>query len=1062
MDGIEEKLILEQHEMCGNRQMYIQMQPQQIAERLSKMQATKKEADLKYVRQDFSNAILAYNDLLSQLQQLGSVPDVELMQLRTASSALQCLMKLENYEEALQMSIFALSCPSLILAPHLASKLYLMKSKVLLHFKEYEAAIICLDRSIALEFEMQRKEMKKGEWEGNNKCTVSDKNKEYRDELTELICSEREGFVAIPPIPKPLPDDELVAICKSILQLSAPSILNVNVTSAEPLIDAVDEIKTSLEALLANRGFLDRKVYLNQSNNDIIAITADTLVDDATKAAKQWTEVNMVQLVCSAAVNINRYCFERKSRERQMRIPAEGTQSNGEGVKDPLNPDIVAPLLQLLLDKGSLATQRIADDKYSTPLHLTCWANAVECTAILIHYGALAIVTDVNGYNPLLVACSTQIVMETEDFAKGTQMYGNKDEKKSKEKTEAEEKEGEDTGIEGEEKEKEEEKEGEDTGIEGEENEKEKEKEKEKIGSMTTLQANRAIIRLLIKNGASGFINHITNEGMSATAFIAQRDDVETLTLLIQSGASINKRNFNGNSIMSCAVIGQLISTQMYSDILSDPVLAIDDGRCISLLLAYAAGMDKFTQEKQQSSYYMEEMLQDRRCAFFGSSISSFYIRMGNLVRSNMQSDGYGVSISNTTSSEKDDSGDDVQHQIRQCCTQLLSFAFPRLDGLQFNMPTSLHEYCTITNSLQENGHGNGTADDLRTTASDNPLLTFYKSILDIYPDILSHPWQLHKPLTIGSASHPSQEIVYIPGSRPHRGQLNTVSKMSPAFYPKQWIHILKREEDGIHSNYFDLGKYLGKMDVNTEKGSIAQVFASLFVQDLEMPSKYRAKTVFVEPNDPRINNLSTFNARNDDNSNKEKNAVLLNDEGYITRPEVYDCFIKTLWVPVSHTFGHVIPSAEALQCLLDANVATMSLLEKRAQRKKKGASSLPVHKGAPLVVEYWEAVLKRMSLVNGNPCENSALVLYAAEDIEEIMFEELWLPSLLAVLESATHSHLVVIEEALSNETTSTKDFIPAILKSSGWEMTRIGSFQLPTFAYAKLMTMSVMRLER
>ena len=169
MDGIEEKLILEQHEMCGNRQMYIQMQPQQIVERLSKMQATKKEADLKYVRQDFSNAILAYNDLLSQLQQLGSVPDVELMQLRTASSALQCLMKLENYEEALQMSIFALSCPSLILAPHLASKLYLMKSKVLLHFKEYEAAIICLDRSIALEFEMQRKEMKKGEWEGNNK-----------------------------------------------------------------------------------------------------------------------------------------------------------------------------------------------------------------------------------------------------------------------------------------------------------------------------------------------------------------------------------------------------------------------------------------------------------------------------------------------------------------------------------------------------------------------------------------------------------------------------------------------------------------------------------------------------------------------------------------------------------------------------------------------------------------------------------------------------------------------------------------------------------------------------
>ena len=72
-------------------------------------------------------------------------------------------------------------------------------------------------------------------------------------------------------------------------------------------------------------------------------------------------------------------------------------------------------------------------------------------------------------------------------------------------------------------------------------------------------------------------------------------------------------------------------------------------------------------------------------------------------------------------------------------------------------------------------------------------------------------------------------------------------------------------------------------MDVNTEKGSIAQVFASLFVPNLEMPSKYRAKTVFVEPNDPRINNLSTFNARNDDNSTKEKNAVLLNDEGYIT-----------------------------------------------------------------------------------------------------------------------------------------------------------------------------------
>ena len=46
---------------------------------------------------------------------------------------------------------------------------------------------------------------------------------------------------------------------------------------------------------------------------------------------------------------------------------------------------------------------------------------------------------------------------------------------------------------------------------------------KEEIGSMTTLQTNRAIIQLLIKNGASGFINHITNEGMSASNFIAQR-----------------------------------------------------------------------------------------------------------------------------------------------------------------------------------------------------------------------------------------------------------------------------------------------------------------------------------------------------------------------------------------------------------------------------------------------------------------------------------------------------------------------------------------------------------
>ena len=107
-----------------------------------------------------------------------------------------------------------------------------------------------------------------------------------------------------------------------------------------------------MEALLANRGFLDRKVYLNQSNNDIIAITADTLVDDATKAAKQWTEVNMIQLVCSAAVNINRYCFERKSRERQMRIPAEGTQSNGEGVKDPLNPDVASSIATITTGQG--------------------------------------------------------------------------------------------------------------------------------------------------------------------------------------------------------------------------------------------------------------------------------------------------------------------------------------------------------------------------------------------------------------------------------------------------------------------------------------------------------------------------------------------------------------------------------------------------------------------------------------------------------------------------------------------------------------------------------------
>ena len=60
-----------------------------------------------------------------------------------------------------------------------------------------------------------------------------------------------------------------------------------------------------------------------------------------------------------------------------------------------------------------------------------------------------------------------------------------------------------------------------------------------------------------------------------------------------------------------------------------------------------------------------------------------------------------------------------------------------------------------------------------------------------------------------------------------------------------------------------------------------------------------------------------------------------------------------------------------------------MSLLDGGHRERRRDASSLPVHKGAQdssLVVEYWEAVLKRMSLVNGSPCENSALVLYASK----------------------------------------------------------------------------------
>lgn len=113
-------------------------------------ESLKKKADIHFARSEFTEAVGIYTDAVKALAGLRGWAMGETQVIRCLANQAQCFLKLEQFEQALNVCNFALTVPSVANEQHLWCKLLFRRALALESLKDYEKALASIDAAIGL------------------------------------------------------------------------------------------------------------------------------------------------------------------------------------------------------------------------------------------------------------------------------------------------------------------------------------------------------------------------------------------------------------------------------------------------------------------------------------------------------------------------------------------------------------------------------------------------------------------------------------------------------------------------------------------------------------------------------------------------------------------------------------------------------------------------------------------------------------------------------------------------------------------------------------------------
>lgn len=207
----------------------------------------KKQADLLFVKAEYQKAIDAYTAVLTKLSPIAGYSVSDMLTLRSWANIAACHLKLLNYKDVVHACGKAILAPSAARESNLLSKVYERQALALEALKEYEPALIALDRCIAIEL-CQRVPPAAVDKSIADAAPPAPgmplPHEEQRKKLCSLVLENRPTFVALPPAPQLVTTEQISAVIKAILSCKCDT-SNKNMMS-------------ELQKLTETRGFLDR------------------------------------------------------------------------------------------------------------------------------------------------------------------------------------------------------------------------------------------------------------------------------------------------------------------------------------------------------------------------------------------------------------------------------------------------------------------------------------------------------------------------------------------------------------------------------------------------------------------------------------------------------------------------------------------------------------------------------------------------------------------------------------------------------------------------------------
>jgi len=332
----------------------------------------KKQADLLFVKGEFQKAIDAYTAVLKQLAPIGGFNVSDMLTLRSWANIAACHLKLQNYKEVVNACNKAILSPSAVRESNLLSKVYERQALALEELKEYEPALIALDRCIAIEL-CQRipPETTHATAEATSPAAAATSpypHEQHRKKLCNLVLENRPTFVALPPAPQVVTSQQISAVIKAILSCKCDP------TNKNMMME--------LQKLTETRGFLDK-------------------LDD--KGCGLMWAVCQCAMIRAARMEVvfdgdkDLPAFDSLSSEEQ-----DIKKAKAEADADP---DAIFPVLQVLVGAGCSVTQR-GPDAGKACVQLLCMAGATKCVSVFLAMDANPNVMDDQGWGALHCACA--------------------------------------------------------------------------------------------------------------------------------------------------------------------------------------------------------------------------------------------------------------------------------------------------------------------------------------------------------------------------------------------------------------------------------------------------------------------------------------------------------------------------------------------------------------------------------------------------------------------------------------------------------------------------------